>query len=269
MAEAAAHDASYLLWPTWPVEQRARMAAAVRPQADLLRQHAPLLHRTRARSDAVLFLPMRRWVETGRCVASELAAAMSRANVQFDVVCEDALLAAIGARSSATLGKGGDGNPHGARMPARVLVAESRAAFTPAELDAVERFVAAGGTLVTAERNDWLDQLQAAIRSPSITLQAPPTVRAVVRDARRATVIHLLNLNVQKLSSFEDRVTPASDLRLTCRVPFRAARRVRLFTADADGGAGELPFVSSRRAEQTVVELVVPKLHVAALLVIE
>jgi hypothetical protein len=40
MAEAAAHRASYLAWPTWPENVRQKMIAAIRPQADLLRKNA-------------------------------------------------------------------------------------------------------------------------------------------------------------------------------------------------------------------------------------
>ena len=42
------------------------MIAAIRPQADLLRANEHLLNDTAARRDVVLFLPFRRWLETGR-----------------------------------------------------------------------------------------------------------------------------------------------------------------------------------------------------------
>jgi hypothetical protein len=44
MAEAAANGASYLSWPTWPEEQRARMIAEVRPEAEFLRRNEALLN---------------------------------------------------------------------------------------------------------------------------------------------------------------------------------------------------------------------------------
>ena len=91
MAEAAAREASYLLWPTWPEKERARMCRAIRPQADLLRNNAQLLNDTRARADVLLFLPFRRWLETADCQAWRTALALSRANIQFDVVSEEHL----------------------------------------------------------------------------------------------------------------------------------------------------------------------------------
>ena len=49
MAEAAAHGASYLSWPTWPDAQREHMTAAVRPMADFLRRARGLLNGAKTR----------------------------------------------------------------------------------------------------------------------------------------------------------------------------------------------------------------------------
>ncbi len=67
MAEAAAHGASYLAWPTWPENERAKMAAGLKPEAEFLREHADLLNGTQVRADALVFLPFRQWVETASC----------------------------------------------------------------------------------------------------------------------------------------------------------------------------------------------------------
>src|SRR4029077_18219035 len=90
MAEAAANDASYLSWPTWPENERSRMSSLIRPEADFLRHNAGLFDNTRARRDVVLFLPFSQWLVTNQCQAATLAADLARANVQFEVICEDA-----------------------------------------------------------------------------------------------------------------------------------------------------------------------------------
>ena len=89
MAEAAAHGASYLLWPTWPENVRGKMIDAVRPEVDLLRQHQQWLVAAQPRCEVVLFLPCRGWIGSDACKASALAAELSRANLQYEVVCED------------------------------------------------------------------------------------------------------------------------------------------------------------------------------------
>jgi hypothetical protein len=255
MAEAAAHDASYLLWPTWPENQRSRMIAAVRPEVELLRKSEALLNRTHARRDAVLFLPFQRWMETNKCEASVLAAALTRANVQFEVITEDDLHT-------------------GKAMPAalkrtKCIVAESLAVFNPTELKSIQRFMASGGAVVTADSADWLAKVQSAIGGPPVLTRGPATVRAVVRDLKKATLVHLLNLNIQRLSSFEDKVTPATDIRVVCRVPFRKVHSVRALTADQDATSGNLQFTWSTSGKQTLVEVNVPKLQIATMLVIE
>jgi hypothetical protein len=254
MAEAAAHDASYLLWPTWPEKERPRMIAGIRPQVELLRTNEALLNGARARRDAVLFLPFRRWVETKTCPASALAAALTRANVQYAVISEDDLRQ--GRRQLANL------------KATKVLVTESPAVFTPDERKLLERFVAQGGQVIAADRGGWLAEVQRAIGGAPI-VTGPPTVRAVVRDLKKATVVHLLNLDVQRLSSFTDQVRPATDLRVVCRVPFARVRSVRVVTADEGGTRGQRPFVSVPDQNQVVVETTVPRLDVAAFMVIE
>ena len=91
MAEAAANNASYLSWPTWPEDQRKRMIAAVRPQAEFLRHNEKLLNDAPFRSDVALYLPFQRWVKTDQCATSALAAALTKENIQYRVVSEDDL----------------------------------------------------------------------------------------------------------------------------------------------------------------------------------
>ena len=59
MAEAAAHSASYLSWPAWPENERARMVAGIRPEAEFLRRNADSAeqHQAAARCGCVLALP--------------------------------------------------------------------------------------------------------------------------------------------------------------------------------------------------------------------
>jgi len=260
LAEAAASGASYLAWPTWPEKERPRMISLIRPQADLLRRNEKLLNDARPRRDVALFLPFRKWLETDRCQTSRLAAELTRANVQYGVICEDDLLPLPSPR--------GEGLPKSWRAT-KVLLADSRSDFLASELPILENFSRAGGTLVTAEKTDWLKEIQHAVGTPSIHLHGPPTVRAIVRDQPRRTIIHLLNLNIQRISSFEDKVTPASDLQLTVRVPFARVRAVRALTADAGGTSGPLPFSAQSEDKRSVVELKVPRVEIAALLVIE
>ncbi|MSU57051.1 MAG: hypothetical protein EXS35_02540, partial [Pedosphaera sp.] len=210
-AEAAAHNASYLSWPTWPENVRERMQATIRPQADFLGANEKLLNNTRARRDVVLFLPFRRWLETNVCAASQLATALTRANVQYGVRCEDNFTA-VELKGS------------------QIVLVENLSVFSPGETAVVEKFQRQGGRVITAVGKNWLEELQRALPKPAVTMHGPVTVRAVVRDQRARTLVHLLNLDVQKLSSFADHVTPAADVRLTCRVPTTRVRSVRALT---------------------------------------
>jgi hypothetical protein len=250
MAEAAANGASYLSWPTWPENQRQRMIDAVRPQADWLRENEALLNDAAFRADVVLFLPFRRWVDVEQCAASGLAATLSQANIQYRVISEDDF----------ELSNAG---------PRTVLLVESLGVLTQQEKAIVEVYENKGGRVVTAEHSEWLKLLPEAIGTPSIGLQAPPTVRAVVRDQPNRTIVHLLNLHVERLSSFDDKVMSATDVGLKVRVPFAVVRDVTIHTADKGGSSGPLKFTVQSDGDGSMIEVKVPRLDISAILVID
>ena len=249
MAEAAAHGAVYLLWPTWPEEQRTRMTAAVRPCADWLRAHTEFLNASRPRRDVLLYLPFQRWVKDKKCAVSELAAELTAANVQYEVAGEEALIAKLG--------------------QSRVALIENMNVLNTAEQDAVKAFKAAGGTLVTADSKHWQDALHKALPRPSLTLEAPKTVRGVVRDSDNATVVFLHNLNIGRRSSFEDRVTPAEDLTVSVRVPFREIKSVRVSTADEGITSGPVECKAEEQEGEKRITVKVPRLDIAMMVIIE
>lgn len=247
MAEAAANRSSYVLWAAWPETERPKMIAAVRPQVDLLRRHSDLLNDTRPRRDVALFLPFRRWLETDRCVASDLAAELVRRNIPFEAVSEEAF-------------------DTGRLSPAKVLLVESRDVFSTAEAAAAGEFETLGGKIIAGNEERWTKRLVEALGAPSVTIDGPGTVRVYVHDQPDRTIVHLLNLNVRRLSSFEDAVTPASNVRVKVRVPFQKVRSVISYSADAGTVTGRLAFRSHPVENDTDVEFAAKQLDIAAII---
>ncbi len=270
MAEAAANDASYLAWPTWPENQRLAMSRSIRPQTDFLRRNAPLFRNTIARHDVLLFFPFRRWLETDQCQTLQLAQELSRAHVQFDVICEDDLGPqlngpAFGNKSAPAPNQTIPKRLHGAK----VVLSALKADFSQGELNRLQSFARQGGSLITAENLDWLPQVQNAVGAPSIVIKEAPLVRAVVRDQRDRTIVHLLNLDLERTSSFADKVTPVTDIQIVVRVPLKKITSVRALTADAGATSGKLEFWVTPKDSATLVALTLPRLEVATLLLFE
>jgi hypothetical protein len=251
MAEAAAHRASYLSWPTWPENVRAKMITSIRPQADLLRNEEKILNETTPRADVLIFLPFRRWLDTDDCAARRLAMTLTQANVPFEVVCEDDFQARL------------------KKFKTGVLLLESRAVLNADERKSLDKLEATGRTVVTAEKPNWLAELQGKIAKPSLALKAPATIRAVVADQSKKTIVHLYNLNVQRLSSFEDKVTPASDIAMKVRVPFSRVHSVQSLSADDNKPSRRIEFQSTRDGSESVVEIKIPEVKVSRILVIQ
>jgi len=250
MAEAAAHGASYLSWPTWPESERGRMAASVRPQVDFLRRNESLLNNATPRAEAILFLPIHRWVTTDHCAASEVASALTAANIQYRVVTDDELAAALAAKDRP------------------VLVVESMGVLTADQVDAVDTYRRKGAAVVAADEADWLVNVRAAIGRPAIKVEGPSRVRAIVQDQPGRAIVHLYNLGVQRLSSFEDQVSPVANVLLHLSVPF-AAHSVELRTADGSGDDGSLAFKNVGINGNEMVQITVPRLEVNAIIVVE
>jgi hypothetical protein len=219
-AEAAAHGASYLSWPTWPAEQRDKMIAAVRPEADLLREHADLLNDTKPCVDALLVLPFQRWVDSADCPELGTARALAAANVQFEVVCEEDLEKATAEHPKATVIRSGDGDPL-LKLKKRVIAVEKQ-----------------------------------------------PRLRAIVRQKDAITIVHLLNLDVRKASSFEDKVSPAANVEIRLRCD-REVKSVEALTADKDATGGVVAFKVDREGDVAIVHLTVPLVSVSTMLILK
>ena len=148
--------------------------------------------------------------------------------------------------------------------------------LTPAESAAARAFESRGGKVVAADEtgasrpapddDSWISRLTAALGAPSVTVDGPATVRAYVHDQPDRTIVHLLNLNVRRLSSFEDAVTPAGEVRVRVRVPFAKVRSVTSHSADERTAKGRLIFVSRPLGKEAEVEFTVDRLEIAAII---
>ena len=226
------------------------MIDAVRPVADFLREHTDLLNGTIVRADVAVFLPFRRWLQTTDCAALKTAAALTREHLQFRVISEENLAAAL------------------ANDAPSALIVESPSALATAESATIENYKAHRGRVIWSEQENWLADLKPFPLSRTIVLNAPPTVRAVVRSKADKTIVHLFNLNVQKLSSFDDRVTPASDVRVQIQCA-HSPHSVVALTSDPDATRGPLQFSATQQKDAAAVTTTIPRLSIWSILIIE
>jgi hypothetical protein len=87
----------------------------------------------------------------------------------------------------------------------------------------------------------------------------------VLREKAGKTIVHLLNLNVQRISSFEDRVTPASDVRVRLRCATKP-KTITALSADESATRGAVKFKSAGDDE---IEFVIPRIDISTILVVE
>lgn len=246
MAEAAAHNASYLAWPTWPEKERERMCTAVRPEADLLRQSAPLLNNAPRRADVVFYFPFEKWPTLSDSELINCVSIFEKQNIQFVAACEDTIDELLKAkRKPIVFALGSKDDPH------------------------LNEFRAHGGLVFSNhEDKNWIGDLQKVL-SKSVTIDAPPSVRVVVHDQPKRTIVHLVNLNVQRVSSFEDKVTPVSGIALKVQVPMKKVRSVQAMSVDTYVTHGNIEFSSQKNANGSEVSFNVQNLGISTIVVIE
>jgi hypothetical protein len=142
---------------------------------------------------------------------------------------------------------------------------ESRSVLDVGERWKVEAFERAGGKVVAADQKDWLAELKRTTPEPSVVVEGPATVRVVVRDQGKRTIVHVYNLNVEKISSFQDKTHPAENVRLKVRTAGGRARSVRVLTADASGAG----FSTAPAEGGKVLDITLSKVEVHLVVVIE
>jgi len=94
-------------------------------------------------------------------------------------------------------------------------------------------------------------------------------VRVVVRDQPERTIIHVYNLNVARLSSFEDKVTPAENVKLAIALPFAKFGSVISHTADSKTTSGALAHEVKPASGGSRVEFTLPHLDISSIITVE
>jgi hypothetical protein len=176
------------------------------------------------------------------------ASALAAANIPFRVVCEEDLARTL------------------AKEPDAVFLAQS-----PSTLLESERAAITGKVVWVDEpgKDDWLAHLKKTIGEPSMTLKGPSTVRVTVSDLSGKTIVHLLNLNVRRISSYDDTVQPADNVEITLHVPLSAVHSVTADTADSDATHGTIRFTATANSRGSEVHLTIPRTVLSTILIVE
>lgn len=249
MVEAAAYQTGYLLWSCWPQEQRKRMADSIAPYADWLKRNATLLKASRARCDVLVFLPFRQWIISRKCQVTDICQKLTQDNISYEVVCEDTF-------------------PEALSRTKRVIL-EDPTICTPMEQEYLSAFLAAGGKVIYASNKDWFDNLTLDRDGRSVQVEGTTYVRAVVRDTDKNTIVFLYNLNIERLSSFEDQIRPAEDVKVTILTPFQNIHAVHISGPEVSYGSGTLNFSVQKTEKGNRIETSIPRLTIGVLLVID
>ncbi len=151
----------------------------------------------------------------------------------------------------------------------RALIVESAEILNEAEKAVIEKYKAAGGQVIWSQSPTWFKDFPVAAKTPTVVMDGQPTTRVIVRDQGKKTIVHILNLNVERLSSFTDRVKPATDVHFSLHCAGEAPRSVTALSADPDATRGAIQFTTRTGKEGSEIELMIPRVTLSTILVIE
>jgi hypothetical protein len=258
LAEAAANQCSYLGWPTWPENQRARMIGGIRPEIDFLTKHADLLQGVQAKADVVVYLPFNRWVDTAKDPVLNACRSLSRSNVQYTVVCEDQL---------PKLNRSAD--EFLSRKSARIIIVSADDDLSQKERQVFRDFTGGYDRVIAAKSADWLQTLYRQVQTPILRLDGQPYLRGKVFEKSGRTIVHLLNLNVRKKSSFDDEVFPATNIHIDLKLGKGRIRSAHIISADSHATVGKVPFEIVQREGNQILRLSIPRIDISSILEVE
>jgi hypothetical protein len=265
IAECTAHDASYMVWSCWEPAFREAFAAGAARYHSFLATNVPLLVDSRPVSDFLLVWPYENWLRQPDCITAYLARELSAANLQYDVVTE------------------ADLSPQRLKAYPTVAYSTEEGLVRPKTMETLRAYEQQGGHVVAI--GPGVDAVPAGVRAeskaagysaavsrlkeildpPSVVLDGPVGVRAVVRRAKTGELLlHLYNLNVTRQDSYHDRVEPVENLRIVWYLPAgeAGAGGLRLQTPDEQATSGSLTCAATHAKGRVRLEFVVPKLKI-------
>jgi hypothetical protein len=205
-----------------------------------------MLNAAPRRADVVFYIPFEKWPTLSDAELINCISIFQNQNIQFVAACEDTVADYAKLKPTPIVFALGTSNdPH------------------------LDSFRAHHG-LIYSNHDDknWIGDIQRVLQN-SLKFDGPKSVRAVVRDQPKRTIVHLLNLNVQRVSSYEDKVTPATGISIQVRVPNKHVRSVQALTVDTYATRGKVEFTSQKDPNGSLISFDVPNLGISTIVVIE
>jgi len=213
--EAFARNTNYMLWPTWEESQREKMIQGIRPFVQWLKQNASPIITSKQRYDVLLYFPFDEWIEHEDCKELNIAKQLTQANILYAVASEDNIEKYFSVANIIL-----------ASEPGLILPSHSKSIF--------ELCKRHNKTFIDTSSHTFLTELYSHLPHPSLKITGDEMIRGVIRETAETIFVLLYNLNIERISSYEDKVVPARDISISIRVSNSPIGKVLLSTPEKE-----------------------------------
>ncbi len=213
--EAFTRNTNYMLWPTWKESQRQRMIQTIGSFVKWLKQHSPEIESATRKYDVLLYFPFEEWINSQNCKELSIARELTKANIQYAITSEE--------------------NFHEFFPKASIVIASNPNFIPPTYTHPIVELCANENKVFIDGSNQlFFTKLKKHLNNPILKLTADETVRAIVKETQNKVFIMLYNLNIERLSSYEEKITPAKDIDLYIKIPAPTIEKVIFSTPDKE-----------------------------------
>ncbi|MGC8737188.1 MAG: hypothetical protein ACP5UA_00920 [Candidatus Hydrogenedens sp.] len=213
--ECFTRNTNYMLWPTREESQRGKMIQVIRPFVQWLKKNAPPIITSKQRYDVLLYFPFEEWIKHEDCKELNIAKRLTQLNVLYIVASES--------------------NFEKYFSEANIILASEPGYIPPScSISISELCKSSNKVFIDAGQSSFLKELYLHLPLPFLKITGNGVVRGVVRESPDAIFVLLYNLNIERISSYEDKVIPAQDISISVQVSNPSIGKVLLSTPEKE-----------------------------------
>lgn len=211
--EAFTRNTNYMLWPTWEESKRDIMIKTISPFVKWLKQIYPELIDSKDIYDVMLYFPFEEWINHPECRDLEIARILTKENIPYIVASE------------------GNFNNHFPKT--KIIISTNPNAIPPQfTLPLSELCAKNNKVFIDASNNSFLASLKNCLPEPSLKLNPNNGLRAVIKEKQDKIFILIYNLNIERISTYEDKVTPAKNIHISIKITQPEIEKILVLTPD-------------------------------------
>lgn len=241
--EAFTRNTNYMLWPTWEGSHRDKMIKIIRPFVLWLQKHAPAISSAKNRYDVLLYLPFEQWIKQQECKELQIARKLTQSNILYTVASEENF---------------NDYFPH-----ASIILATDPTYIIPSHSISISELCQKNNKVfINASDDSYMRELQTYLSNPSLKLTPSESLRGVIKETAEVTYLLLYNLNIERISSYEDQIHPANNINVSVKILRNMIKKVVVSTPEEEYEAS--PMISN----EDYITLAIKELQVAGIVII-